>query len=162
MQFNGSYILDSQYFAACYQASFAETPRKRRWPLGLVLFCAGAVASYFTDWAPLASYLLIGFGVVEIIADIFHRSWYLARQRISRAFGKTVTFAIDGEGVHSHSVVATSKLSWTDLTRLSDLEYGFLLHLKSGGKVFLARSALNDDVTAWLANKATKINNSGQ
>ena len=146
------YILNREYFSECFDESANTTTSLKtyRKAIGLIVM-AGVI--YAMDVEIYVAVFLLCLGIVELLSIRYKRSWWIARQMLSRAAGTKVTVRVDDQGIFTDNTHHQQSMLWGDIADIKRTEKGFLVN-HSSGTSYLSGSGLDEGVLAILAEKA--------
>ncbi|MDP5133359.1 MAG: YcxB family protein [Paraglaciecola sp.] len=151
-----TYTLDKSHYLETYDASAVAINPKKAYLIAIGLAALGFAILLFTQIEPFAAWFLIALGGLEVFSIRFRRSWWLARQLISKAASTDLTLTIDETGVTSQSIHVESHISWDDISKLEKTSQGWLLY-HSGGKTYLSDRCLSAEAQAFIAAKSVLV-----
>ncbi|WP_099035295.1 YcxB family protein [Lacimicrobium alkaliphilum] len=148
-----TYLLDKSHFSETFDESARLESGIKAYGKALSLAIAGLVVLLFTPFTAYLAWFLVGLGVVEGLNVRFKKSWWLARQMLSRAAGNKVDLTIDEQGVHTQSAYVDSMLNWENVTRIESTERGWLLY-QGQARFYLSNRCLSDEAVAFIRSKS--------
>lgn len=151
--FSTTYVLDKNHFIETFDESHTKGDPKNLYLKSIILAVFGLFVYYFTDVSPYIAWFIVGLGIIEALSLRFQKSWWLARQMISKAANGELTLTIDEESVSSTSYYVKSKILWQDINRVERTKQGWLLyHL--AGRSYLSNNCLNEEAQQFIENKS--------
>jgi len=157
--FSTTYILDKSHFSETFDESVTVDKSNTVYFKTIVLALLGLGILIFTDVNPYAAWFIVALGAIEALSIRFRKSWWLARQLISKAANADVTLTIDEKSVSSKSFYVKSEILWTEITRISQTAQGWLLYHEAG-KNYLSNRCLSDSAKEFINTKALLKKNS--
>jgi len=151
------YILNREYFSECFDESATIETGFNAYRKAVILFVI-AVGLFFTDINAYASWFILALAVLEVFSIRYRRSWWIARQMISRASGSKVNIHLDEQGVRTDSIHHQQSIAWDEVSELKETDKGFVItHHK--GRNYFSKSGLEEAALAFLKVKAKTVNN---
>jgi len=151
--FSTTYTLDKSHFSETFDESVTVDKSNTVYFKTIVLAMLGLGILIFTDVNPYAAWFIVALGAIEALSIRFRKSWWLARQLISKAANADVTLTIDEQSVSSKSFYVESKISWGEITRIEQTAQGWLLYHK-GGKNYLSNRCLSEVAKEFINAQA--------
>ena len=148
------YILNREYFSECFDES-ANTATSLKTYRQAILLIIMAGVFFVMEIQAYVAWFLLGLGGVELLSIRYKRSWWIARQMLSRAAGSKVNIRIDDQGIFTDSAYHQQGILWNDITELKNTEKGFVV-IHNSGTSYLSSSGLDEDVLALLTAKAKR------
>lgn len=155
--YSTSYILDKSHYSETFDESVTIDTSYRPYVKAIVVALVGLVLIYASDMSPYFCWFLIGLGGVEALSVRFQKSWWLARQIISKAANNEMTLTINTDGVFAKSLYVDGKILWADIKRIEATKQGWLLHFAKG-KTYISNRTLSVEAIGFLEGKAAQIN----
>lgn len=155
--YSTSYILDKSHYSETFDESVTIDTSYRPYVNAIVVALVGLVLIYASDMSPYFCWFLIGLGGVEALSVRFQKSWWLARQIISKAANNEMTLTINTDGVFAKSLYVDGKILWADIKRIEATKQGWLLHFAKG-KTYISNRTLSVEAIGFLEGKAAQIN----
>ncbi|MBE0362828.1 hypothetical protein PULV_a0407 [Pseudoalteromonas ulvae UL12] len=151
MSFNFSFVLDKTYFTECFeQSEIINLAPKRKLIFACFVFVIGFLLNTISETSKFSAYLLMGIGVLELIAFYYRKPWWVTRQMWSRSANVTVTLIIDEEKIATQSIHHQLSVKWADLTDLIDTPLGLILVTNNQGRHYLSKKCMNDEALAFI------------
>ncbi|WP_133469445.1 YcxB family protein [Paraglaciecola marina] len=151
-EYSTRYILDKSHFSETFDQTVTEVAPQKAYLKSLVLGMLGAILLLATELNPYISWFVVVWAGIEVLSVRFHKSWWLARQMISKAANNELTLTIDEKGIRSLSTSVKSFISWDDIIKIEQTSQGWLLHLEAG-KSYLSSRCLSPEAQAFVAAK---------
>jgi hypothetical protein len=151
--FSTTYILDKSHFSETFDESVTVDKSNTVYFKTLVLAVLGLGILLFTDVNPYAAWFIVALGAIEALSIRFRKAWWLARQLMSKAANADVTLTIDENSVSSKSFYVESKISWTEITKVSQTVQGWLLYHEAG-KNYLSNRCLSEAAKEFINAQA--------
>jgi|TARA_B110000914_G_C15422496_1_gene427295 hypothetical protein len=148
-----TYILDKSHFSETFDESVTLDHTKTVYFKSIVLAVFGLAILLFTVVNPYAAWFIVALGAIEALSIRFRKSWWLARQLISKAANADVKLTIDDKGVSSKSFYVESNISWADITKIEQTAQGWLLY-HCAGKNYLSARCLSEAAVAFINTQA--------
>ncbi len=145
------YILNREYYSECFDES-ANTAASLKTYRQVILFIIVAGVFFVMEIEAYVVWFLLCLGGVELLSIRYKRSWWIARQMLSRAAGGKVNIRIDDQGIFTDSTYHQQDMLWSDIAEIRGTEKGFVITHNSGTS-YLSRSGLDEDVLALLVAK---------
>ncbi|OUL59196.1 YcxB family protein [Pseudoalteromonas ulvae] len=151
MSFNFSFVLDKAYFTECFeQSEMINLAPKRKLIFASLMFVTGFILHTFIESSKFPAYLLMGIGVLELIAYYYRKPWWVTRQMWSRSANVTVTLIIDEEKIATQSIHHQLSVKWADLIDLIDTPLGLIIVTRKQGRHYLSKKYLNEDSILFI------------
>ena len=144
-----SYILDKSHFSETFDESVVIDNSKTVYFKSIVLALFGLAVLLFTPINAYAAWFIVALGAIEALSIRFKKSWWLARQMISKAANAEITLTIDSEEVCSKSFYVESKIAWADISKVEQTAQGWLLH-HAGGKNYISGRCLSEQANEFI------------
>lgn len=148
------YILNREYFSECFDESGNTATSLKTYRQAILLIIMTGVF-FVMEIGGYVAWFLLCLSVVELLSIRYKRSWWIARQMLSRDAGSKVNLRIDDQGIFTDSAYHQQGILWNDITELKNTEKGFVVIYNSGTS-YLSRSGLDEDVLALLTAKANR------
>ncbi|MGK0441886.1 MAG: hypothetical protein ACJA0N_001691 [Pseudohongiellaceae bacterium] len=148
------YILNREYFSECFDQS-ANTATSLKTYRQAILFIIVASIFYMMEIEPYVVWFLICLSVVELLSIRYKRSWWVARQMLSRAAGSKVNIRIDDQGIFTDSIYHQQAMLWSDIAEINNTEKGFVVIYNTGTR-YLSRRGIEENTLALLDAKAKR------
>ena len=148
-----SYILDKSHFSETFDESVIIDNSKTVYFKSMVLALFGLAVLLFTPVNAYAAWFIVALGALEALSIRFKKSWWLARQLISKAANAEITLTIDDKEVCSKSFYVESKISWTEINKIEQTKQGWLLY-HSGGKNYISGRCLSEQANEFINGQA--------
>ncbi|NOU52342.1 YcxB family protein [Pseudoalteromonas sp. JBTF-M23] len=130
--FTEKYTLNKSYFAECFDESVPFSDKaKPKYPLLVFLILLSGIA-WFLLKKPYAASFLVLVATLEVVAFIYRRPWWIARQMLSRASGSLVTLHIDEQGIRAVNPYKQYQFAWQDIEQAYKTDKGVVLKTKQG------------------------------
>lgn len=154
MNFNTRFTLDRQHLLECYDESLPHNPPNRlKWGY-IAAFTAIGIALLNRDNTPgVFGAVFIGLAVIEALSWRFRRSWWLARQLLSRSANGEVELTINDDGIRSKTPYLESQQPWQEFSHIIDTDKGFILVSTKGGQRYLSKSILSEPALEYIRLK---------
>lgn len=151
--YSTTYSLDKSHFSECYDESANADHSIRSYFKSAVLAIFGLSILLFTDVNPYAAWFIVALSAIEALSIRFRKSWWLARQMLSKAAKSEMTLTIDEDAVSTQSFYVESKILWSDVTQLQKTQKGWLI-FHPVGKNYISSGCLSLQAEEFIANKA--------
>lgn len=148
-----SFILNREYFSECFDESANTASGLKTYRKAIVLIIMAGVL-FIMEIGDYVAWFLLCLSVLELLSIRFKRSWWIARQMLSRDAGSKVNLRIDDQGIFTDSANHQQSILWRDITELKNTEKGFVV-IHNRGTSYLSRNGLNEDALALLTAKIT-------
>lgn len=149
------YILNREYFSECFDES-ANTATSLKTYRQAILFIIVAGVLFVMEYSAYVAWFLLCIGGVELLSIHYKRSWWIARQMLSRAAGSKVNIRIDDQGIFTDSIYHQQGMLWNDIAEIRSTEKGFVI-IHNSGTSYLSRSGLDEGVLALLTAKVKAL-----
>lgn len=146
------YILNRAYFTECFDES-ANSPTGLKIYSKAILLILGSCIFFVIDIEVYVAWFLLALGGVELLSIRFRRSWWIARQMLSRASGSKVSIRIDDQGIFTDNTYHQKSILWKDIAAIKSTEKGFIV-THNQGTSYLSKSGLDKDFLDCLAEKS--------
>lgn len=152
--FSTTYVLDKSHFSETFDESVPPiNPRKAYFKsIGIALF--GLAILFFTELSGYAAWFILVLGIIEALSVYYKKSWWLARQMISRAANESLKLTIDDEGIRSSSYSVERKILWRDVTYIEQTKQGWILY-QGARKHYLSKRCLSKEANVFIDFQAT-------
>lgn len=160
--YTASFTLDKAHYSECYTQSSTLSHDKKTYFKANVLTVFGLIILLATPVNPYAAWFVIALGLIETISVYYHKPWWVMRQMLSKASNSEVKLTIDEQGILTESFHINNRILWTDVTRVTETELGFLIYFSLGktamgkdiaSKSYISKSCLSDDANTFLNQK---------
>ncbi len=160
--FSAKFTLDKAHYTECYTQSSTLSHDKKTYFKANVLTVFGFVILLFTPVNPYAAWFVIALGILETVSVYYHRPWWVMRQMMSKASGSEVKLTIDEQGILTESFHINTRILWTDVTSVTETEFGFVVCFSLGktamgkdiaSKSYLSKSCLPDEANTFIRQK---------
>jgi len=148
-----TYTLDKSHFSETFDESVIIESSKSVYFKSIVLALFGLLVLLFTPVNAYAAWFIVALGAIEALSIRFKKSWWLARQMISKAANAEVTLTIDDTEICSKSFYVESKILWADIAKIEQTTQGWLLH-HSGGKNYISGRCLSEQAEEFVKQQA--------
>ncbi|ALS97590.1 YcxB family protein [Lacimicrobium alkaliphilum] len=148
-----TYVLDRSHFSETFDESASLKTGIRAYIKALGLATAGMAVLWLTPFTAYLAWFLVGLGVVEGLNVRFKKSWWLARQMLSRAANNEMTLIIDEQGIHTKSVYVDNTLAWADINDIQPTGRGWLFY-QGKARFYLSNRCLSEEAIAFIRSKA--------
>ena len=124
--------------------------RKKRKSTATVSVILSVIYAAFSAWlfargVKANGFLLLGFALVFLLIALFSKKFQLMKKRNKALAGKTVEYAIDGDGVEITSSLGTGKNNWSAFNRCGEQDgYIYLVRLDNN-VVLIDKSRLSPE-----------------
>jgi hypothetical protein len=149
MDYTSFYILNREYFGECFDES-AKTDTGLKAYRQAIFFMVVAGVLFTIEVEAYFAWFMLCLGGVELLSVRYKRSWWIARQMISRAAGSKVNLRINDQGIFTDNAYQQQSILWNNITNMKSTEKGFVI-IHDGGTSYLSKNGLNEDVLAFLA-----------
>ncbi|WP_158965977.1 YcxB family protein [Paraglaciecola sp. L3A3] len=150
--YSTSYILDKSHFGETFDETFVKVEPKKAYSKSMILALLGTILLFATKLDPYISWFVIVWSGIEALSVRFHRSWWLARQMISKAANNDLTLTLDEKGVSTQSNSVKSFIAWDDIVKIEQTKQGWLLFYGKG-KSYLSNRCLSPEAQEFVAMK---------
>ncbi len=160
--YTASFTLDKAHYSECYTQSSTLSHDKKTYFKANVLTVFGLIILLATPVNPYAAWFVIALGLIETISVYYHKPWWVMRQMLSKASNSEVKLTIDEQGILTESFHINNRILWTDVTRVTETELGFLIYFSLGktamgkdiaSKSYISKSCLSDDANTFINQK---------
>jgi hypothetical protein len=148
-----TYILDKSHFSETFDESVTADNAKTVYLKSIILALLGLAIILFTDITPYIAWFIIALGALDVLSIRFRKSWWLARQLISKAANSELTLTVDENGVRSKSFYIESKILWTEVKKIEQTAQGWLLY-HGAGKNYLSGRCLSETANEFISAQA--------
>lgn len=152
---SSSYILNREYFNECFDETASPSVGLKPYRKALALLI-GASIFFVVDIDVAVAWFLLALGTVELLSVRYRRSWWVARQMISRAAGSTVSIRMDDQGIFTDNTYHKRSILWDDVTEIKSTEKGFII-IHNQGTSYLSKSGLDEGFLEFLAEKSNAM-----
>ena len=151
--YSTTYTLDKSHYSETYDASAPADNAKKLYLISLVLGLLGLALLIFSEINAYAAWFMIALAALEVFSVRFRKSWWLARQMISKAASTELTLHIDDEGISSKSIHVESAIAWTDISKIEQTAQGWMLY-HGGGKNYVSGRCLSAAAQDFIKEKS--------
>ena len=151
--YSTTYILDKSHFSETYDASAVAGSQVNRYIASLLLGLAGLVLLIFTDLNPYAAWFIVAIAGLEVFSLRFRKSWWLARQMLSKAANNKLTLLVDEQGISTQSIHVNSQINWQDINKIEKTSQGWLFY-QGKTKSYLSDRCLSQQASQFITDKA--------
>ena len=145
------YTLNREYFAECFDES-ANTASGFKAYRQVVIFLLVAAVFFALEVNGYAAWFLLCLGGIELLSVRYKRSWWIARQMLSRAAGSQVTIRIDEQGIFTSGRHNQQTMLWDDIVAINSTAKGFVV-IHGRGSSYLSKHGLSEQALTLLAAK---------
>lgn len=149
------YILNREYFTECFNESSVTTNSLKKYSKAIILVILACVF-FAAEFEVYLTWFLLALGGVELLSIRYKRSWWVARQMLSRRAGSRVNIRIDDQGIYSDSAHHQQSILWNDIDELKTTEKGFII-IHKGGTNYLSRKGLDKDYLDLVTEKSSAM-----
>ena len=110
LDYRTTFILDKSHFNECYEESVQAQTFVRLYGKGLALLVVGAGLVLFSELNPYAAWFVFSLGVLELVSTRYKKSWWVARQMLSKVAKAEVTLKINQNSIHISSFYNDNKM----------------------------------------------------
>ena len=146
-----SYILDREYFSECFDET-ANTAANLKTFRQAILFIVVAGVFFAMELEAYVAWFFLGLGGIELLSIRYKRSWWIARQMLSRASGSKVNIRMNDQGIFTDSKYHQQGILWSNIAEIKSTEKGFVI-IHNNGINYLSGRGLDEDVVALLTAK---------
>ena len=151
--YTSHYTLNREYFAECFDES-ANTASGFKAYRQVIIFLVVAGLFFALEVNGYAAWFLLCLGGIELLSIRYKRSWWIARQMLSRAAGSQVTIRIDEQGIFTSSSHNQQAMLWDEVNTINSTEKGFVVS-HNRGTSYLSKNGLSEQALVLLAAKKT-------
>lgn len=151
--YSTTYKLDKSHFSETFDESSAVDNAKTVYLKSIILALVGLAILLFTDITAYVAWFIVALGAVEVLSIRFRKSWWLARQMISKAANSELTLTVDENSVSSKSFYVESKIPWAEVRKIEKTAQGWLLY-HGGGKNYLSGRCLSEAANEFITAQA--------
>ena len=149
------YILNREYFTECFDESADTTNSLKKYSKAIILVILASVF-FAAEFEAYVAWFLLALGAVELLSIRYKRSWWVARQMISRRAGSRINIRIDDQGIYSDSAHHQQSILWNEIDELKSTEKGFII-IHKGGTNYLSRKGLGKDYLDLVIEKSSAM-----
>lgn len=161
LPFNTQFVLSKEYLAECFDQSLPYgKSAKPNFIFPIAFFAAGVGVVYLADQVKVLGFMLIALAVLELIHIRYRRSWWLIRQTLGRSFNGEVQLTIDENGIQTKTPYTETVVLWKDMKEVIETDLGLILVVKSGGRQYLSKSILPDDLVGIVLSRGNDSSSS--
>lgn len=153
--YSTTYILDKSHYSETFDESVTLDNSKKIYLKAVLFTLVGLAILNFSQIHPYIAWFVIALGALEILSIRFRKSWWLARQLISKAANTELTLTVNEQGVSTQSYSLESNILWTDINKIEQTKQGWLLY-HTGGKNYLSSRCLSEAANEFIQAKANK------
>ncbi|WP_036229548.1 YcxB family protein [Marinobacterium jannaschii] len=146
------YILNREYFTECFDQSANTAIGLKAYRKAIILI-TGASIFFAMDIEVYVAWFLLALGGVELLSIRYKRSWWVARQMLSRAAGSQVSIRIDDQGIFTDNTYHQKSILWNDISEIKSTEKGFIV-IHNQGTSYLSKNGLDKFFLDLLAEKS--------
>ena len=151
--YSTTYILDKSHYSETFDESVTLNNSRNVYFKSIALGLLGLAILLFTEVSPYGAWFVVALGVLEALSIRFRKSWWLARQMMSKAANTELTLTIDENGVSSKSFHVESRISWAEVKKVEQTDQGWLL-FHAGGKNYLSGRCLSEEAKNFISAQA--------
>ncbi|MCF6437637.1 YcxB family protein [Pseudoalteromonas sp. MMG022] len=153
--FREKFTLDKAYFRECFDESLPLSDRaKPKYPLLVFLIVLATLSWVVVKNQYLASFLAL-MAVLEVVAFVYRKPWWVARQMLSRAAGSLVVLDIDNDGIKAVNPYKQYQFLWSEIVAAEQTDKGVVLKTKRGMQ-YISQAAISQQAFDFILEK-TKI-----
>jgi hypothetical protein len=148
------FILDRAHYAECFdQSMLLNGPKKPRYGFIALSILAGLFFLFFTHVQGLLAWFFFGIAILEYFSFKYRRSWWLARQMLSKNAGNKITLIFNELGIESKSVYINNLLAWESIESVDENAMGYRFTLSPKGQQYLSKSCLDENIILFIQQK---------
>ncbi|MBC3766373.1 YcxB family protein [Neptunicella marina] len=151
-----TYVLDKSHYSETFDQSVVIEPGFKPYRKSLALVLVGFILLYVPDIDAYLAWFVVGLGVIEALSERFKKSWWLARQMISKAAGHKVTLVINEQGIEVSSLHVNANMSWDSISKIEATDKGWLLYVGKS-RSYLSNRCLDNDAQEYLSQQAQSL-----
>ncbi|UUO24127.1 YcxB family protein [Colwellia sp. M166] len=152
LDYRTTFILDKSHFNECYEESVQAQTFVRLYGKGLALLVVGAGLVLFSELNPYAAWFVFSLGVLELVSTRYKKSWWVARQMLSKVAKAEVTLKINQNSIHISSFYNDNKMLFKDIECLAPTTNGWLITHNSV-RHYISNRCLSESAKAFLQAK---------
>ena len=146
------FILDKSHFTECYEESVAAQSFAVLYRKGIILLIVGAGLVLFSELNPYAAWFIFSLGVLEVISSRYKKSWWIARQMLSKVAKAEVTLEINQDSIHISSFYNDNNMLFNDIECLTPTQNGWLI-THNANRHYISNRCLSEPAIAFLQAK---------
>ncbi|MFT5634943.1 MAG: hypothetical protein ACI89T_000374 [Cognaticolwellia sp.] len=147
-----NFILDKSHFSECFDESVQAQTFISLYQKGALLVLVGAALVMFSELNPYAAWFIFSLGILEIVSSHYKKSWWVARQMLSKVAKAEVSLQINEESIHISSFYNDNNMQFSDIERLTPTDNGWLINHK-GNRHYISNRCLDEPSKAFLEAK---------
>ncbi|BBN80745.1 hypothetical protein PA25_07300 [Pseudoalteromonas sp. A25] len=153
--FTEKFTLDKNYFTECFEESVAFSDKaKPKYPLLVFLILLSGLAWFVLEKPYVASFIAL-VALLEVVAFVYRKPWWITRQMLSRASGSLVTLQIDERGISAVNPYKQYQLTWQDVQQAHKTNKGVVLKTKHGMQ-YISKAVISPESFDYILEQ-TKI-----
>jgi len=150
-----SFILDKSHFGECFDESVQVQTPITMYRKGALLMLIGAGLVMFSELNPYAAWFIFSLGILEVVSSHYKKSWWVARQMLSKVAKAEVTLKIDNNCIHISSFYNDNKMQFSDISQITATENGWLIN-HNNNRHYISNRCLDKSAQAFLQAKISK------
>ncbi|ARD43905.1 YcxB family protein [Colwellia sp. PAMC 21821] len=150
-----SFILDKSHFGECFDESVQVQTPITMYRKGALLTLIGAGLVMFSELNPYAAWFVFSLGILEVVSSHYKKSWWVARQMLSKVAKAEVTLKIDNNCIHISSFYNDNKMQFSDISQITATENGWLIN-RNNNRHYISNRCLDKSAQAFLQAKIRK------
>ncbi|WP_448565658.1 YcxB family protein [Thalassotalea ganghwensis] len=136
-------VLDKAYYQECFEQSEQPKSFSQLYAKAIFFIVLGMVLVLFTEVNDYAAWFIFALGILEIVAQIYRKAWWVTRQMLSKESKTTVDLTIDEQHITTKSFYHQQRIAWQEISEIKPTEKGYLI-LHPAGANYLSKQHLND------------------
>lgn len=150
-----SFILDKSHFGECFDESVQVQTPITMYRKGALLMLIGAGLVMFSELNPYAAWFIFSLGILEVVSSHYKKSWWVARQMLSKVAKAEVTLKIDNNCIHISSFYNDNNMQFSDISQITATENGWLIN-HNNNRHYISNRCLDKSAQAFLQAKIRK------
>lgn len=144
-----TFILDKAYFSECYSESVNIEQSFKIYLKACVLSVFGLSVLLFSEVSAYIAWFIVVLGVLDAVSVYYQKPWWVLRQMLSKASHSEVTLLINDQGIESRSFYLDSKILWSDISKIQQTKFGFLI-VHSAGRSYFSAMGLSTETKEFI------------
>lgn len=147
-----SFILDKSHFGECFDESVQVQTPITLYRKGALLMLVGAALVMFSELNTYAAWFIFSLGILEVVSNHYKKSWWVARQMLSKVAKAEISLDINEDSIHITSFYNDNNMQFSDIELITPTDNGWLISHKNN-RHYISNRCLNDSAKAFLHAK---------
>ncbi len=153
MNYQTTFTLNKPHYTECFEQSQSLEPKSNRRFIKIGVLVLFGLFFYAVQIEAISGHLGAFFFVlafVELLSQIYAKSWWVTRQMLSKASGNEVELVLADTGITIKSQYVNQQIKWLDINSTVSTEKGLILKLNNGSNSYLSKSCFTEQAWQFL------------